>query len=56
MDVLDEVRRDGEKYRMEIVEFKVNDFEFRRMVEKRVVSECMVYNANENIKRDILVL
>ena len=55
-DALDEARRDGEKYRMEIAELKVNDSELRRTVEKRAVSERMAYNANEHTKRDILAL
>ena len=55
-DALDEARRDGKKYRMEIAELKVNDSELRRTVEKRAVSERMAYNANENTKRDILAL
>ena len=55
-DALDEARRDGEKYRMEIAELKVNDSELRRTVEKRAISERMAYNSNEQTRRDIIAL
>ena len=55
-DALDEARRDGEKYRMEIAELKVNDSELRRTVEKRAISERMAYNSHEQTRRDIIAL